>query len=79
MCVVFQDPEKAAKWCMHVQAELLQAEWPVEILTHPAAAEEWADVDDRVIFRVISQRPPFHCAFLVAALLTGFALARVRG
>jgi len=52
MCVVFQDPENAARWCMHVQAELLKADWPVEILTHPAASEEWADVDDRVIFRV---------------------------
>lgn len=52
MCVVFQKPEKAAQWCIHMQQALLKVDWPLELLTHPAAAEDWGDVDDAVIFRV---------------------------
>jgi hypothetical protein len=52
MCLAFQDPEKAARWCMHVQNELLCVEWPQALLSHPSAAEDWGDVDDRLIFKV---------------------------
>src|SRR5687768_4605641 len=40
-----------ARRCTAVQQELLKAEWPEALLDHPGAAEEWGDVDDRVIFR----------------------------
>lgn len=55
MCMVFQDVDKALRWCMQVQIDLLAVDWPVELFTHPAAAEEWGDVDDRVIFKVCDQ------------------------
>jgi hypothetical protein len=66
MCAAFQDPENAVKWCLHVQAELLNVDWPMELLTHPAAAEEWADVTDRVIYRVSPPqfRTPNSCLTL---------------
>ncbi len=30
---------------------LLQADWPEALLSHPGAAEEWGDTDDRVLFK----------------------------
>ncbi len=35
---------------MHVQKGLLELQWPEGLLAHPGAAEEWGDVDDKVIF-----------------------------
>jgi len=52
MCVVFHEAETAAGWCIRVQQELMEVDWPIELLSHPAAAEDWADVNDTVIFRV---------------------------
>jgi len=63
MCVAFQEAKQALLWCMHVQLELLKAEWPQELLQHPTAAQEWADVqDDIVIFKV--SRPVYHAPTL---------------
>jgi hypothetical protein len=52
MCSAFQTADNALEWCMHVQSELLRVDWPAELLAHPAAAEEWGDIDDRIIYKV---------------------------
>jgi adenylate cyclase len=43
-----------------VHQELLNVEWPEALLDHPGAAEEWGDVDDRVIFRGLRVRMGIH-------------------
>jgi hypothetical protein len=43
------------KWAVAVQERLMAAEWPEKLLSHPAAAEEWAGNDDQVIFRYLFQ------------------------
>jgi class 3 adenylate cyclase len=50
--VVFQDAARALEWCMAVQLALLEVQWPAALFAHPAAAEEWGDTDDRLIYRV---------------------------
>lgn len=45
---------------MSVQAELLKLEWPEGLLDHPGAAEEWGDVDDRILFRGLRVRMGVH-------------------
>jgi hypothetical protein len=52
LCVAFQDAGGALEWCMAVQQQLLEVDWPEALLDHPGAAEEWGDTDDRLIFRV---------------------------
>jgi hypothetical protein len=51
-CMVFQDPLAAVHWCADAQRALLEVEWPAALLTHPGAAEEWGDTDDRYALRV---------------------------
>jgi class 3 adenylate cyclase len=59
-CVAFQDTSKALEWCMTVQEHLMQVDWPKGLLQHPAAAEEWGDTDDRLIFRGLRVRMGVH-------------------
>jgi class 3 adenylate cyclase len=52
LCVAFQDVHRALEWCMAVQLQLLEVNWPTALLAHPGAAEEWGDTDDRLIYKV---------------------------
>jgi len=38
--VTFFTPVEATLWCLHVQLALLDAQWPEELCTHPAARRE---------------------------------------
>lgn len=59
-CMVFQEASDAIEWCMASQKALLDAEWPAALLKHPGAAEEWGDVDDKVLFRGLRVRMGIH-------------------
>lgn len=50
-CVAFQDPVDAVEWCRDVQRELLCADWPIRLLSHPGACEMPGAVSDDVVFR----------------------------
>jgi class 3 adenylate cyclase len=39
---------------------LLEADWPKDLLTHPGAAPEWGDVDDRVLYKGLRVRMGIH-------------------
>ncbi len=51
-CMAFQNTVNAVTWCIEVQQKLIEIDWPKPLLQHPGAAEEWGDVDDKVIFKV---------------------------
>jgi len=53
--VAFADPSTAIKWSMAVQSALFNALWPVELLEHPDAAEEY-DVLGKVKSRGLKVR-----------------------
>jgi hypothetical protein len=38
---------------MVVQLALLEVQWPAALFAHHAAAEEWGDTDDRLIYRAL--------------------------
>lgn len=69
LCIVFQDVTKALEWCMTAQQQLLEVEWPLALLAHPAAAEEWGDTDDRLIFKVCIAHSMRH-SFVQHALIS---------
>lgn len=41
--LAFSDPINALNFCISVQLALLQVKWPDQLLTHPAAKEEWSE------------------------------------
>jgi class 3 adenylate cyclase len=59
-CVAFGDAARAVEWCMEAQQALLGVEWPEALVAHPGAAEEWGDVDDRLIFKGLRVRMGVH-------------------
>jgi hypothetical protein len=59
-CMAFQRTSDALEWCMAVHQALLKAEWPEALLDHPGAAEEWGDVDDRILYRGLRVRMGIH-------------------
>ncbi len=52
--MAFQQTINALEWCMEAQRKLIEVDWPEALLQHQGAAEEWGDVDDKVIFKVHS-------------------------
>jgi class 3 adenylate cyclase len=59
-CMAFQHTADAMAWCLEVQQNLLNVTWPEALLEHPGAAEEWSDVDDRVLFKGLRVRMGVH-------------------
>lgn len=46
--MAFADTLSAVSWCTEVQRGLVHsADWPKELLDHPAAAEEWDEINER--------------------------------
>ncbi|AVK75014.1 serine-threonine kinase [Pandoravirus quercus] len=59
-CLAFERVTDAVAWCAAAQRALLEVPWPRALLDHPAAAEEWGGVDDRVLFCGIRARMGIH-------------------
>ncbi len=60
-CMAFQKTAQAVMWCEEAQQELVRSErWPEQLLSHPGAAVEWGDTDDRVIFKGLRVRMGIH-------------------
>lgn len=57
--VSFPTATSALLWCFSVQAQLLEVQWPAEILTHNAGQEIY-DNDNNLIFRGLSVRMGIH-------------------
>ena len=57
--VAFPAAATALSWCLTVQHELLEAEWPQEILDHECG-KEVLDKDGEIIFRGLSVRMGAH-------------------
>ncbi|THC90855.1 hypothetical protein EYZ11_009686 [Aspergillus tanneri] len=57
--VAFSTTTAALLWCFNCQAQLLEAEWPTEILEQPQCQVQY-DMDDSVIFRGLSVRMGIH-------------------
>lgn len=57
--VSFPTATSALLWCFSVQAQLLEVQWPSEILTHSAGKEVY-DNDNNLIFRGLSVRMGIH-------------------
>lgn len=57
--VAFATPSAALLWCFYCQMQLLEAEWPKEILEQPQC-KEYYDQDGNLIFRGLSVRMGTH-------------------
>jgi len=57
--VAFSTTTAALLWCFNCQVQLLEAEWPTEILEQPQCRERF-DTDHNVIFRGLSVRMGIH-------------------
>ena len=57
--VSFPTATSALLWCFSVQAQLLEIQWPSEILNH-TIGEEVIDADNNLIFRGLSVRMGVH-------------------
>ncbi|KAL2012027.1 hypothetical protein VTN00DRAFT_4745 [Thermoascus crustaceus] len=57
--VAFSTTTAALLWCFNCQTQLLEAEWPTEILEQPQCKERF-DTDHNVIFRGLSVRMGIH-------------------
>lgn len=57
--VAFATTTAALLWCFNCQMQLLEAEWPIEILEQPQC-KEVLDQDGNVIFRGLSVRMGIH-------------------
>jgi class 3 adenylate cyclase len=57
-CMAFQLASDAVAWCCEVQQALLKVDWPEALLSHPGAAEEWGDTDDRCATFFLSRTRP---------------------
>ncbi|KAH8689542.1 adenylate cyclase AcyA [Talaromyces proteolyticus] len=57
--VAFSTPSAALLWCFNCQTQLLDAEWPKEILEQPQCKELY-DQDGNLIFRGLSVRMGSH-------------------
>jgi len=57
--VSFPTATSALLWCFSVQAQLLEVQWPSEILNHHAGKEVY-DNDNNLIFRGLSVRMGIH-------------------
>lgn len=59
--VVFDDVLDALRWCKNVQMQLLEAEWPQEILNHPVCAPVYGP-EGELLYRGLSVRMGIHYA-----------------
>jgi class 3 adenylate cyclase len=59
-CMAFQHAADALAWCAEAQKALIKVDWPEALLEHPGAAEEWGDIDDRVLFKGLRVRMGVH-------------------
>ncbi|KAE8356504.1 hypothetical protein BDV28DRAFT_127114 [Aspergillus coremiiformis] len=57
--VAFSTTTAALLWCFNCQMQLLEAEWPTEILEQPQCQVEY-DMDNNIIFRGLSVRMGIH-------------------
>ncbi|KAN0077575.1 hypothetical protein V8E54_005879 [Elaphomyces granulatus] len=57
--VAFSTTTAALLWCFNCQTQLLEAEWPTEVLQQPQC-KEWYDTDQNLIFRGLSVRMGGH-------------------
>ncbi|PGH06913.1 hypothetical protein AJ79_06386 [Helicocarpus griseus UAMH5409] len=57
--VSFSTATAALLWCFTCQSQLLEAEWPTEILESPACRPQY-DSDDNIIYRGLSVRMGVH-------------------
>ncbi|KAE8144587.1 hypothetical protein BDV25DRAFT_166492 [Aspergillus avenaceus] len=57
--VAFSTTTAALLWCFNCQMQLLEAEWPTEILEQPQCEVQY-DMDNNVIFRGLSVRMGIH-------------------
>ncbi|KAF9889252.1 cysteinyl-tRNA synthetase [Aspergillus nanangensis] len=57
--VAFSTTTAALLWCFNCQTQLLDAEWPTEILEQPQCQVQY-DMDNNVIFRGLSVRMGVH-------------------
>ncbi|KAI9046149.1 adenylate cyclase acyA [Aspergillus affinis] len=57
--VAFSTTTAALLWCFNCQSQLLEAEWPTEILEQPQCQTQY-DMDDNIIFRGLSVRMGIH-------------------
>lgn len=57
--VAFSTTTAALLWCFNCQMQLLEAEWPIEILEQPQCKEVY-DQDGNLIFRGLSVRMGIH-------------------
>ena len=57
--VAFATTTSALLWCFNCQTQLLEAEWPTEILEQPQCRVQY-DMDNQLIFRGLSVRMGVH-------------------
>eukprot|EP01060_Flectonema_neradi_P004163 TRINITY_DN12731_c5_g1_i1.p1 TRINITY_DN12731_c5_g1~~TRINITY_DN12731_c5_g1_i1.p1 ORF type:complete len:1838 (+),score=324.93 TRINITY_DN12731_c5_g1_i1:79-5514(+) len=57
--IAFQRTEHALNWCLDSQRELMQINWPEELLEHPAASVVHS-ADGKVLFKGLRVRMGFH-------------------
>ncbi|EAU33560.1 hypothetical protein ATEG_05799 [Aspergillus terreus NIH2624] len=57
--VAFSTTTAALLWCFNCQTQLLEAEWPTEILEQPQCQVQY-DMDNNIIFRGLSVRMGVH-------------------
>lgn len=57
--VAFATTTAALLWCFNCQTQLLEAEWPTEILEQPQCNVQY-DMEDNIIFRGLSVRMGVH-------------------
>lgn len=58
--VSFHTAVEAVLWCLAVQEQLLEADWPLELLQHPECAPIYA-ADGQLLYRGLSVRMGIHC------------------
>lgn len=58
--VAFPDAAKAVRWCLNVQQELLDADWPPELLRSPICGAQKSPLSGRLLYKGISVRMGIH-------------------
>lgn len=58
--VAFPDAAKAVRWCLSVQQELLEADWPPELLRSTICGPQKSPLSGRLLYRGISVRMGIH-------------------
>jgi adenylate cyclase len=58
--VTFPDAAKAVRWCLEVQKELLEADWPPELLRSPICQGQLSPETGQLLYKGISVRMGIH-------------------